>query len=200
MKSIILILIAGILLFAIVGCIPSESELIKEEGQTITYKGIKFNYQPLPIRNWKYRTDVFKIDENNCLLMEGRSWVDITFHEAHFQVKTNIDPCDYKKIKLNSSMESITYRESISPSSQIWIQGIKFSSHSLDNQTLEKYSHNLQFYSDKKRLSWTDDEGQSMDITCGGNLTFLLRCSGGENGSCLARFKICNIDLKEHDN
>jgi len=196
-KTTIIIGICIVLLF-LTGCnaigLFSVEEVPVEKGNIIIKDGVTFTYKELPIRNWLARTDMFYVDESGCIVMKGNSYVDSTFHEANFMVFTDLDLCAYNYIKMNSSITSITARESISPSSQIKIQDMKYSSGSFDNITKEKYSHNLRFYSNDNRVSWIDDEGQTFDAMCG-NLTIHILASGGENGTAYAEFKICGINF-----
>ena len=184
------IIISSIFLF---GCSKEQSPEQKSPDM-IYFDGVEFHYRPLPIRNRRYRTDEFTLNEKNCLLMKGTSWVDNTFHETHFMVTTDLDLCKYDSVKLNSTLHSVTYRESVSPSSQVWIQGIKYSSHSMDNQTWEKHSHNLTFISDGSRLFWIDSEREGWATSCG-NLTIVIRDSGGENGTAMSSLEICDIEF-----
>lgn len=188
-KTILLILL--VLSIVLTGCKEDEPEQI---GNKVILDGVTFTYNQLPIRNWKQRTDMFELDHEGCLVMQGNSFVEYTFHEANFIVNTDLDLCAYRYVKLNSTIESITKRESISPSSQIHIQNVKYSSGSNDNATKGLYSHNLKFYNDGVRVSWIDDEMKGYDTSCG-NLTIGILASAGENGTAFASMKICDIEL-----
>ena len=196
MKIIITILIIGLLL---TGCsfeLFSAEEPPEAKGNTIKFDGVTFTYKTMGIRDWKQRTDIFTIDEEGCLLMKGVSHIDTTFHESHFMVRTDLDLCEYKYVKLNSSIESITQRLSNSPSSQIWIQNHKYSSGSLDNITKYLYSNNLKFYNDQILVSWIDDEGDSYGDGCN-NLTIEILATADVGGTSQASLQICGISLGE---
>ena len=190
-----LALFLGLLIaLVLAGSVSPDTSI--EEGKTINYAGVNFTYYELGIRNPAYRTDVFEL-RNDSLFMGAEGFVDSTFHETHYLVKTDLDLCDYRTVTLQSTMNSETYRTSISPSSQIWIQGIKFSSHSLDGILKVKRGTNLKFQSDGSRLTFSNDEMNfNWNVDCHPEtLTIEMRCTGGENGTCLAEMEIFNIEL-----
>ncbi len=190
----ILIMVATI---ALSGCAIQSivEEPPQERGIKIMMDGFTFEKMDMPVRDWKQRTDVFQLNERGCIEMSGKAWVDNTYHEAHFKVYTDIDTCKYNYVKFNSSLKSTTFRQSESPSSQVWFNGYKYSSHSNDNTTKELYLNNLNIYSDGTRMSFVWDEpNHGLDTMCG-PLQIEIYAFAGANASCFSSFEICGIEV-----
>jgi len=198
MKKLIYLIPILLLLSGCSFALFSTVEPPEQKGNIITLDGFTFEKKEMPIRDWTARTDVFEVNENGCLVMEGNCWVSNTYYESHMKILTNIDTCKYRYVKFNSSLDSIAFRQEMTPSSQIWINGFKYSSHARDNITREKHLHNLNIYSDGDRMSYVWDEADEpgFDTMCG-LIEIIVRCAADQNATAYAGLKICGIETKE---